>query len=182
MILDRSFQRDIVIGGIVLICLVVLGVFRAARRPDIQATGQMAALTPTDLDGRSHQLLDAASRPVRKSTRGAVLEQIEKHKKRIALDPSDQEVPAYQLAIANLYITKLADFESASVQLEEMIAEFPESNLVPQAYVKLAKCYEYMRLPGMADATYARMMRHFPEDSTNWEYARAKRRGDANIY
>jgi|GEM_PF-4675744 len=182
MTLDRSLQRDIVIGGIVLLCLVGLGAFRAARRPAEQDASEVVARTSTDLDGRSHALLDAANRPIRKSTREAVLEQIEKHKDKIALDPGDQEVPAYQVAIANLYITKLADFESASAQLEEMISEFPDSNLVPQAYVKLAKCYDYMGLPSMADATYAKMMRHFPEGSTNWEYARAKRRGDANIY
>jgi TolA-binding protein len=182
MTLDRSLQRDIVIGGIVLLCLVGLGAFRAARQPATATEGQTTAQVSTDLDGRSHQLLDAANRPIRKSTRQAVLEQIDKHKDKIALDPADEEVPAYQVAIANLYITKLADFESASVQLEEMISEFPDSNLVPQAYVKLAKCYDYMGLPSMADATYAKMMRHFPEGSTNWEYARAKRRGDANIY
>jgi len=182
MRLDRSLQRDIVIGGIVLLCLVGFGALRAARRPATATEGETAAQIATDLDGRSHELLGAANRPIRKSTREAVLEQIAKHREKIAMDPSDEEVPAYQLAIANLYITKLADFESASVQLEEMIAQFPESNLTAQAYVKLAKCYEYMGLPSMADATYAKMMRHFPEGSANWEYARAKRRGDANIY
>ena len=182
MSLDRSLQRDIVIGGIVLLCLVAVGVFRAVRRPAAETEEQVVALAPTDLDGTAQELVDGANRPVRKAPRQAVHDQIEEHKEKIALDPSHEEVPAYQLAIANLYITKLGDFDSASVQLEEMISQFPESNLTAQAYVKLAKCYEYMGLPAMADTTYRKMMRHFPEGSTNWEYARAKRRGDANIY
>ena len=180
--LDRTLQRDIVIGGIVLLCLIAVGAFRAARRPASDEAGQVVAQAPTDLDGRSHEPIDVANRPLRKSAREAVLEQIDKHEEKIALDPAHEEVPAYQIAIANLYITKLGDFESASVQLEQMISQFPDSNLTAQAYAKLAKCYEYMRLPTMADATYRKMMNHFPEGSSNWEYARAKRRGDANIY
>lgn len=182
MICDRSFRRDIAIAGIVLLCLVIAGVARAKRRPATDEQAPVVAEQPTNLDGESQQPIDVEGRPVRKSTRQVVLDKIASHKEIIAENPRDEEVPAYQLAIANLHIYKLGDYEAASAELEELISGFPESNLAAQAYVKLGKCYESMGWSGVADATYKRMERHFPEGSGSWEYARAKRRGAENIY
>ena len=180
---NRAFVRDIALAGAVLVCLVVAGAIRAARRPaPEEETPAVVTADPTNLDGESHQPLDVAGRPERKSARQVALDEIASHRERIAEDPGDEDVPAYQLAIANLHITKLGDYETASIELEELISHFPESTLVAQAYTKLARCYENMGWRGVADTTYKKMMRHFPEGSPNWEYARAKRRGATDIY
>ena len=179
---DHSLVRDIAIAGTVLLCIVVVGIVRAARRSAPDRGMSVATAAPTNLDGESQQSIDVVGRPERKSNRQVVLDKIAKHKEKIAENPKRDEVPAYQLAIANLYITKLGDYETASIHLEELISQSPENNLAPQAYAKLAKCYESMGWRDMADATYRRMMRHFPEDSPNHQYARAKRRGAENIY
>jgi tetratricopeptide (TPR) repeat protein len=136
---------------------------------------------PRDLDGNTRELLDVGKRPERKSSQQVVLEAIEEHKEKIASDPEDREVPAYQLAIANLYVTKLGDYETASIHLEELIEEFPDSNLVSEAYAKLGNCYENLGWSSVAKATYKRMMKHFPEDSESYAYARAKREGAKNV-
>jgi TolA-binding protein len=111
-----------------------------------------------------------------------VLDAIAEHREIIAEDPKHRDVPAYRLAIANLYIVKLGDYESASLELEELLSKSPESNLSAQAYAKLGKCYEGLGWRGVADNVYKRMAQQFPEGSPTWEYARAKRRGDENIY
>jgi len=179
---DRAFVRDIAVAGILLLCIVVVGIVRAVRQPVPQDETGVAAENPRDLDGVTQELIDTANRAERKSSRQVVLDQIAKHEEKIAQNPKDREVPAYQLAIANLYVTKLGDYETASVYLEKLIEDSPDSNLAAQAYVKLAKCYEGLGWQGVADATYKRMMDHFPEDSASHEYARAKRSRTEGIY
>jgi tetratricopeptide (TPR) repeat protein len=179
---DKAFVRDIAIAGILLLCIVVVGIVRATRQPVSQEETAVAVENPKDLDGVTQELLDSENRPERRSSRQVVLDQIAKHEEKIAQNPTDTEVPAYQLAIANLYVTKLGDYESASVYLERLIEQSPDSNLVSQAYVKLAKCYESLGWQSVADATYKRMMDHFPEDSANYEYARAKQSRTQGIY
>ena len=179
---DRAFVRDIAVAGTILFCLIVVGIARAVRQPVPQDETQVAAENPRDLDGVTQQPIDTTNRPERQSSRQVVLDQIAKHEEKIAANPKDREVPAYQLAIANLYVTKLGDYEAASIQLEKLIEDSPDSNLAPQAYVKLAKCYESLGWQGVADATYKRMMKHFPEDSANHEYARAKRSRTKGVY
>ncbi len=183
MVWDRSFIREIAIAGTVLFCLVVVGVVRATRRPaqDEQTPAAMAGVS-TNLDGQTQELFQATDRPVRKAAQQLVLDAIAEHREVIAEDPNHEDVPAYQLAIANLYISKLGDYESASSELEEIVSRVPDSNLSAQAYAKLGKCYENLGWRGVVNNTYKRMMRHFPEGSPNWEYASAKRRGDDNIY
>jgi len=174
---NRFFTRDIVIAGALLLCIIVVGAVRAARRPapEQEVPG---ALSPTNLDGEVHNVVEVMNRPERKADRQVALDAIASHEAKIAEDPSHVEVPAYRLAIANLYITRLGDLEFASVHLDALISQFPESNLAAQAYAKLANCYENMGDWSLADYTYRKMMNHFPEGSANWEYARAKRFGD----
>lgn len=179
---DRAFVRDMTIAGTMLLCLIVGCIIHAARRSTPEEETRVVIEQPTNLDGETQELVNVENRPERKSTRQVVLEEIDKHKERIARDPDDQEVPAYQLAIANLYVTKLGDYEAASIQLEELVEQFPESNQVSQAYAKLANCYESLGWRSVADSTYKRMMKHFPDDSASYEYARAKRYGDKNVY
>ena len=179
---DRAFVRDIAIAGTILFCLIVVGIARAVRQPVPQDETQVAPQNPRDLDGVTQEPIDTANRPERQSARQVVLDQIVKHEEKIAANPKDREVPAYQLAIANLYVTKLGDYEAASIQLEELIEQFPESNQVPQAYASLGKCYESLGWQSVADATYKRMMKHFPEDSASHQYAQAKRNRTKGIY
>lgn len=179
---DRYFVRDISIAGALLLCLIIGCVIQTVRKPAQQGEVRTVTEKPTDLDGETRELLNVENRPERKATRQVVLEQIEKHEEKIASDPEDREVPAYQLAIANLYVTKLGDYEAASIQLEELIEQFPDSNLASEAYAKLGNCYENLGWSSVANATYKRMMNHFPEDSESHEYARAKRYGAKNVY
>jgi tetratricopeptide (TPR) repeat protein len=161
-----------------LLCIVIAGVVRAVRRPAAEdEAATVSAANPTNLDGDVQHVVEVGNRLERKSTRQVALDAIAGHKAKIAEDPNHREVPAYQLAIANLHIFKLGDYESAASELEELISRSPESNLAAQAYAKLGKCYESLGWSGVADATYKRMERHFPEGSGSWEYARAKQRG-----
>ena len=178
---DRYFVRDISIAGALLLCLIIGCVIQTVRKPAEQGEVGSVAENPTDLDGNARELLDGENRPERKSSRQVVLDAIEEHKEKIASDPEDREVPAYQLAIANLYVTKLGDYEAASIHLEELVEEFPDSNLVSEAYAKLGNCYENLGWSSLAKATYKKMMSHFPEDSQSYAYARAKRYGDTNV-
>lgn len=182
MVWDRSFIREIAIAGTVLLCLVVVGVVRATRRPARDEETPAMAGVSTNLDGETQEVFQVTNRPVRKAAHQLVLDAIAEHREVIAEDSDHKDVPAYQLAIANLYISKLGDYESAASELEEIVSRFPDSNLSAQAYAKLGKCYENLGWRGVANNTYKRMMRHFPEGSPNWEYASAKRRGDDNIY
>jgi TolA-binding protein len=179
MVLDRSLLRDIGIGVVVLLCIIGIASVRAARRPaqqekppaaDVQAPETTAAELP---EGETQE---------RKSSEEQARDAIARHEEKIAEDPNGKDVPAYMLAIANLYITKLGDNESASSYLEDLIRRSPDSNLVPEAYAKLAKCYDRMGQPGLAQDIYRRMMQTFPEGSQEWEYAQAKLRGDTNLY
>jgi len=180
MMKDRAFIRDIAIAATILLCIALAGIVRATRRPAPDQEDAVAALQATNLDGDVQLVVEAENRPERKSGRQVVLDAIVQHKEKIAEDPNDPEVPAYQLALANLYITKLGDYEAASVELEEMISQFPDSNLLAQAYAKLGNCYENLGWRGVADNPYKKMERHFPEGSGSWEYARAKQRGETD--
>jgi len=182
VIWDRSFVRDVVIAGSISFCLIVIGIYRAARRPATDGKTSVGAQVRVDLDGKAQEPIPGADRPSRKSLRQLALEEIARHEEVIALDPEGTDTPAYTLAIANLYSQKVGDHESAAAYLEELIAHFPESDLVPQAFAKLARCYENLGMETTAEATYKRMMRSFPEHSNNWEYARAKLRGVENVY
>jgi TolA-binding protein len=182
MMWDGASKRDFVVAGTLLLCIALAAVVRAVRRPAPEEETAVAAENRTNLDGDIQVVVETGDRPLRKSGRQVVFDAIAQHKEKIAEDPSNEEVPAYQLAIANLYIAKLGDYEAASVQLEEMIEQFPESNMTAQAYVKLGNCYENLGWRGVADNTYKKMERHFPEGSENWEYARAKQRRVDNVY
>jgi len=179
---DRAFVRDMTIAGAMLLCLIVGCIIHAARGPAPKEETPVAAEQPTNLDGEVQEPIEVAARPERKSPRQTVLDEIAAHKEKIALDPKDEDVPAYKLAIANLYVGKLGDHMSASVELEELISQFPDSDLTAQAYTKLARCYEKIGWPDVATATYRKMMRHFPEDSPSHEYARAKRYGTEGVH
>ena len=174
---NRFFTRDIVIAGALLLCIIVAGAVRAARRPAPEQEVPVT-LSPTNIDGKVHNVVEDMNRPERKSDRQVALDAIVSHETKISKNPSHVEVPAYRLAIANLYITRLGDLESAAVHLDALISEFPESNLAGQAYAKLADCYENMGHWTGAESTYREMMNHFPEGSARWEYADAKLRGD----
>lgn len=110
---------------------------------------------------------------VRKTTQQLALEQIAEHEAKIEANPDDEDVPAYLMAMGNLYRQKMLDYESAAECYKRLLYDYEDWEGVRVVYMQLATCYERLNKPFEAKAVYEQMLDVFPADSQEYEIAHA---------
>lgn len=88
--------------------------------------------------------------------------------------PQDERAPALLLSIGNLYLQKLQDYDQAIANYERVIAEYRDWEGIRKAYLQLATAYEKDGQFDRATSVYHEMMRQFPPDSVEYQYAKGR--------
>jgi hypothetical protein len=111
---------------------------------------------------------------------------IDTYRKKIDADPKSEDAPPLQLAMGNLYLTKLLDYEKAAETYEWYIQQYADAHPADlrTAFVQLATCYERLgekhaneadnKYPEKLNRLYMDMMKRYPEDSQEYLFAKAK--------
>ncbi len=115
----------------------------------------------------------ARSQAIRKTTQELALEQIAEHEAKVEANPDDEDVPAYLMAMGNLYRQKMVDYEKAAECYERLLYDYEDWDGVRVVYMQLATCYERLNKPTKAKAVYEQMLDVFPADSQEYEIAHA---------
>jgi len=97
---------------------------------------------------------------------------IEDYRARIAEEPDHEDVPAWYLAMGNLYMTTFGDYGEAARSYERVVFDFPEWEGARAAYPQLITCYENLGDHMAVLRVYEQMMVHFPDDTQEYDYAR----------
>lgn len=113
-------------------------------------------------------------RPRRISQQERARAVIEQHEQRLEANPESEDAPALLHAMGNLARHKLGQYEQAAQYYEVLLEEYPEWKAIRKVYPQLAVCYERMGDELNAQSVYKRMIKRFPEDSQEYQFARAQ--------
>jgi tetratricopeptide (TPR) repeat protein len=97
---------------------------------------------------------------------------IQEHQARVEADPKDDKAPAYLFAAGNLYLERVQDYERAGEMDERVLEQYPHWDGMRKVYMQLAVAYEKLTNHDKAKSVYQEMMRSFPEDSVEHQYAK----------
>jgi len=131
-----------------------------------RAVTQIAPLTVPVLPGGEQ------SRRISQQERARAV--IEQHEQRLEANPESEDAPALLHAMGNLARHKLGEYEQAAQYYEALLEEYPDWKAISKVYPQLATCYERMGDELSAQSVYKRMIKRFPEDSQEYQFARAQ--------
>lgn len=141
------------------------------------------AVSPASLDLSTSGTIPVSPEPVPevnigvKNDREQTEQQINEYRRLVDEHPDSADAPSLLTAAGNLYYQKLLDYEKAAECYEEVLGTYPNWENIRNVYVQLASCYERMENWEKARRVYRRMMDAFPEDSQEYQYAKAKYEG-----
>ena len=128
-----------------------------------------------DLQQRDRELpREARTRrppPERLTEKEKAVKIIEGHQAKFEEDPEGKDAPAYLLAMGTLCCQKLRDYERAAEYYQLLLLDYPDWEMVRPVYIQLATCYERAERPGDAERIFREMLKVFPEDTNEYEYA-----------
>jgi len=99
---------------------------------------------------------------------------IEQHEERFEADADSEDAPALLHAMGNLARHKLGEYEEAAGYYEVILTRYPDWVGIAKVYPQLATCYERMGDGLAAQSVYKRMLKRFPGDSQEYQFARAQ--------
>lgn len=114
---------------------------------------------------------ESASQQQPPDPRQEVIATIEEHRAQIEADPDAPETPALFLAMGNLH-RRLMNHDEAIWCYQQVLVRYPDWDGRPMAYGLLAACYEEIDDHSNVLRVYMDMMREFPEDSEEHQFAR----------
>lgn len=127
---------------------------------------EQEALRQTMKDAQARQRGIRTSREEAQSDLATHLEALEKE-----LPPDERA--ARLCALGNLYQQKKQDYATAAGYYELLIEEFPEWPGISTAFHQLITCYTRLEDQQSLRLLYREMIRIFPEESTEYQYAEA---------
>ena len=159
----------------VMVALLVVGAVLYLRQ-----SGEEYATTPEAIAPRAvppGPVATTFQAPVEgKSDREHTLEVIAEHRRKMKTDPTSEEAPALLAAMGNLYAQKLNDHAEAIKCYERILADYPDWVNIRAVYIQLASSYAALKHSENEQWVYRQMLRHFPEDSQEYEYAQQQLR------
>jgi tetratricopeptide (TPR) repeat protein len=132
--------------------------------PDVTANENQAVPS-------TQESLEALQKVTQPDEQAKARTQIQEYQRKIDANPQGEETPAYLMAMGNLYLQKLGDYEKAKTPYEHIILEFPDSEERRQAFLQLEACYRTQKDRTGLKWLYEKMLEAFPEDSQEYQYA-----------
>ena len=68
----------------------------------------------------------------------------------------------------------MGNYKAAVTALQKVIADYPQSDSVPQAYYKLGQTYEALKQVDLARTAYETLLKQFPDDRMYASLARQR--------
>ncbi|NIA14954.1 MAG: tetratricopeptide repeat protein [Nitrospiraceae bacterium] len=99
---------------------------------------------------------------------------IERHQERLEKKPDANESASLLQAMGNLARMKLGEYEEAASYYETVLSTYPDWKGIRRTYTNLAVCYERLGDELRAQSVYKRMMKAFPEDSQEYQFAKSE--------
>ncbi len=161
-----------------LIALPLVGVFMALRQGNTEDDVQAASVVQTMSEEEA-----AAARAARQEVPWAraarrrdneVAEAIKDYQAQIHEDVTTEDSAGALARMANLYYSKLGDFENAALYYEILLREHPHYTGNKISFANLASCYERLKEYDLAQTVYERMRDHFGPGTKEYEYASYK--------
>lgn len=161
----------------VIVAMPVIGLVVALRPEktddDIQAATVQVAMTEEEAAAVR------AAQPSLPWARGESAQQeaiaaIDSYKEQIDHNLNSEESAPALANMANLYYSKLADWENAALYYEILLDRHPDYTGNKVSYANLASCYERLKEHDLAQTAYERMRDHFGPGSKEYEFASYK--------
>lgn len=103
-----------------------------------------------------------------------VLDSIDKYEEELKYNRRSSETPANLYRLANLYYSKLLDYDKASLYYEALLQEFPDYEGLQTVYPNLATCYQRSGKFELERQTYRRMLDYYPSTTQDYAWAKAQ--------
>lgn len=173
-------MRDFLKGGlkdtwyllVIMVVFIALGVYLYAN--ESQGPPEHKGPTITQTAPLTVPPIPVPDQPRRISQQERARAVIEQHEQRLEANPESEEAPALLHAMGNLARHKLGEYERAAQYYEVLLDEYPDWKAISKVYPQLATCYERMGDELSAQSVYRRMIKRFPEDSQEYQFARAQ--------
>jgi len=159
-------------GVLALIALLSYGLF--LRNTDETSGGSSTPLAPRESELK--QLLDAAADASEEevSSVEATEAMVADYDKKVVDDPASADAPGYLAAMGNLNLTRLGKYAEAARCYERLLKEYPAWEGINAIYPQLISAYdlagEHLALLKLLEE----MMRQFPPESAEHQYAAAR--------
>lgn len=163
--------------AVAVVALPSVGVFMALQPKPVEDDPDATVVT-TAAESMSDEEIQAArsaqqDSPWARAARpdASAEDQIADYKDQIANARPGQDTAGETARMANLYYSKMADWEQAALYYEILLREYPDYSANKVSYVNLASCYERLKEYDLARVTYERMREHFGPGTKEYEFA-----------
>ena len=155
-----------------VLAVCAIGIIVLALRPDREDASPIVPGSPgasTDISNASPAVVQPRLTPAEEALRT-----IEAHQAEFDADPGAERAPSLLLSIGNLHAQKTGNYDLAIAGYEKLIAEYPDWEGIRKAFVQLASAYEHKDLWDKAKSVYEEMLRRFPPESIEYQYAQGR--------
>lgn len=155
-----------------LLVLIAASAVVMAMRPEAADTAEAMAVD-TEVAVNLTDAQEAVQSRWSQATRDQrVQEAIDEYERELRENRDSSDTPANLYRLANLYYSKVHDYEKASLYYEALIQEFPDYQGLQTVYPNLAVCYERLGRHDLKRNTYRRMMEYYPDHSQEYAFAK----------
>jgi tetratricopeptide (TPR) repeat protein len=91
---------------------------------------------------------------------------------------SEEEIELTLSRLANVYQSYLHDYDEAAFYFQKLLNDFPDSEYVLHAYVRLSQIYYRLEDYGSEMQVYETVMREYPPESEEYKWAMASSTGE----
>ena len=99
---------------------------------------------------------------------------VQRYEYELRYNRGSSDTPKNLFRLANLYHSRVRNFERAALYYEALLQEFPSYFANENVYPKLAECYMRQGDTALERQTYRRMLDFYPEDSEEHAFARMR--------
>ena len=164
----RKYWLLIVIAGVVGLAVLGKVLIGSSNPPPIRAVDPRQPLL-VELDKPL-----PTSQPKRPTAKEEALEIIADYEKKLDAEEPPEDKPALIFATGNLYRQKLRDYAKAAEYYRWILQDYPDSTVASTAYVQLVTCYEQLGDTQSASDLHYEIMKRYPKDSQEYQFAKSK--------
>lgn len=164
--LAKNWYLVLVLIGIVA----VAGVLSQGSDVVANANGQ-ADIGSDSVDPALSSAVVARSRWQQPTRDSRVLDAIANYEEELKYNRGSSETPVNLYNLANLYYSKMQDYNKASLYYEALIQEHPDYKGLNTVYPNLGICYQRLGKYELERGVYRRMLDYFPDHTQEYLYA-----------